>query len=677
MSVDPTGLELARKMAENIDLLGHWVASVVFDRGLFNALQSCGEGTSFEYDLLLFDRLRNYHTPELIEKVAKYRFAIGFTALVHYALYADDIIEEDEIEAAYPILRPLAYVLGSRDSDLERFRLLSRRDALPFLNAFASMEFYKNDLLTLTGSLAAATPENQIETAVTQNAIRLGRENAAILGGNFLWIVLEKGGSRFIDLFTRLLCYLFSSGMITDLDECKTMTPDRLEELARRCKQIEMLKFRRHVDILRTLQARDISLIQARKPNFIPNLGAFLRDLSPGGSSAFADECFSPDEKEPPAESPVLSSPETGDVPKEKKPRSHSSRPSSQSAAEALDEALKELKGLEGLEQVKKEVKKFVAMLNVQRERQKHGMEIPTRSLHYVFYGNPGTGKTTVARILAKIFYGFGLLKSDKLTECSRSDLVAGYVGQTAIKTKEVVESALDGVLFIDEAYMLSDGSKNDDSFGQEAIDTLLKLMEDNRDRLIVIAAGYPDLMEQFLASNPGMKSRFTRFIHFEDYSVPELCHIMVRMSEKMGITLSPAACARVSILLARLHQTKDKTFGNARLVRNIFEDALSNQAVRLDALGSIPKELLTVLEGEDIPEEMSPTGSLDPAGVRWKVVCPKCGKTAAVNAGLLGKQVQCPCGHKFICPWDDPLFSDSPKPGEAAPTNKAPALEQ
>ena len=346
------------------------------------------------------------------------------------------------------------------------------------------------------------------------------------------------------------------------------------------------------------------------------------------------------------------------------------------SPAESAAEALRDLDSLEGLEQVKKEVKKFVAMLNVQRERQKHGMEIPTRSLHYVFYGNPGTGKTTVARILAKIFYGFGLLKSDKLTECSRSDLVAGYLGQTAIKTKEVVESALDGVLFIDEAYMLSD-SKDSDSFGQEAIDTLLKLMEDNRERLIVIVAGYPDLMEQFLASNPGMKSRFTRFLHFEDYSVPELCHIMVRMCEKMGINLSPSACVRVSILLARLHQNKDKTFGNARLVRNIFEDALSNQAVRLDALGSIPKELLTVLEGEDIPEEMSPTGSLDPAGVRWKVTCPKCGKTAAVNADLLGKQVQCPCGHKFICPWDDPIFTDTPNPGEEAPTNDAPAPEQ
>ncbi|MBR2585852.1 MAG: AAA family ATPase [Thermoguttaceae bacterium] len=335
----------------------------------------------------------------------------------------------------------------------------------------------------------------------------------------------------------------------------------------------------------------------------------------------------------------------------------------SPSASRALKETLQELEGLEGLEQVKKEVKKFVAMLNVQRERQKHGMEIPTRSLHYVFYGNPGTGKTTVARILAKIFHGFGLLKTDKLTECSRADLVAGYAGQTAIKTKEIVESALDGVLFIDEAYMLSNSNKSDDSFGQEAIDTLLKLMEDNRERLIVIAAGYPDLMDEFLASNPGMKSRFTQFLHFEDYGVPELCHIMERISKKMEITLSPSAGARVSILLAQLYRIKDKTFGNARLVRNIFEDALSNQAVRLDALGSIPKELLTVLEGEDIPEEMSPDGGLDPANVRWKVVCPKCGKTAMVNVDLLGRPIKCRCGQKFTCPWDNPILPPPPTP--------------
>ncbi|MBO7722497.1 MAG: hypothetical protein J6S27_01800, partial [Thermoguttaceae bacterium] len=148
-----------------------------------------------------------------------------------------------------------------------------------------------------------------------------------------------------------------------------------------------------------------------------------------------------------------------------------------------------------------------------------------------------------------------------------------------------------------------------------------------------------------------------------EDYSVPELCHIMERMSKRMGITLSSSAWARVSVLLARLHQAKDKTFGNARLVRNIFENTLSNQAVRLAALGSIPKKLLTVFEGEDVPEEMSPVGNLDPAGVRWKVTCPGCGNSAAVNADLLGKQIKCRCSQKFTCPWDNPILSPPPKP--------------
>ena len=663
MSENTTGLAMARKMAEHIDLLGNLMACVVCDRKIFNAFQSCGEGTSFEYDLLLFDRLREYHTPELIGKVAKYRFAIGFTSLVHFALYADETIEEDEIDTAYPILRPLAYVLASQDSDLGRFRDLSRRDALPFLNAFASLDVYKNDLLTRTNTLAGGTPVDQIGEAVGQDAIRLGRENSAMLTGNLLWVA-SRGDSEFSDHFFQLLNYLFSLGMLTDPQRYQTMPPEQRSALEERYQRIELLKIHGYTAIIQALQERNLLLMKARDPGFSPKFVKFLERQTPSGVSAFEDGCFS------------LKIPLASPAPqKEGSPSSPPEAPSL-SPAESAAEAMRDLDSLEGLEQVKKEVKKFVAMLNVQRERQKHGMEIPTRSLHYVFYGNPGTGKTTVARILAKIFYGFGLLKSDKLTECSRSDLVAGYLGQTAIKTKEVVESALDGVLFIDEAYMLSD-SKDSDSFGQEAIDTLLKLMEDNRERLIVIVAGYPDLMEQFLASNPGMKSRFTRFLHFEDYSVPELCHIMVRMCEKMGITLSPSACARVSILLARLHQTKDKTFGNARLVRNLFEDALSNQAVRLDALGSIPKELLTVLEGEDIPEEMSPTGSLDPAGVRWKVTCPKCGKTAAVKADLLGKQVRCPCGHKFICPWDDPIFTDTPNPGEEAPTNNPPAPKQ
>ena len=230
-----------------------------------------------------------------------------------------------------------------------------------------------------------------------------------------------------------------------------------------------------------------------------------------------------------------------------------------------IGQATAELEALIGLAGVKSEVKKLIDFLKVQQMRRQHGLKESGQSLHYVFTGNPGTGKTTVARILGKIFHGFGILKTTNLIETDRSGLIAGYVGQTAIKTDEVIEKALDGVLFIDEAYTLSRSGAASGDFGQEAIDTLLKRMEDQRDRLIVVVAGYPKPMQDFLRSNPGLQSRFTRFIAFEDYSVQEMCRIFEKFCNDNEYVLTPLARINAFLLFVAARSRRDETFGNAR----------------------------------------------------------------------------------------------------------------
>jgi AAA+ superfamily predicted ATPase len=270
-----------------------------------------------------------------------------------------------------------------------------------------------------------------------------------------------------------------------------------------------------------------------------------------------------------------------------------------------LDQALAELNDLVGLSNIKEEVRTLANFLKVQKVRAERGLATTPVSLHAVFGGPPGTGKTTVARLMSKIYQGLGFLKKGHLIETDRAGMVAGYIGQTAKKVDELVNSALDGVLFIDEAYALLPKEANRD-FGQEAIDVLLKRMEDYRDRLVVIVAGYTDEMADFIEANPGLKSRFNRYFYFNDYTPDELLNIFEKMAEKSHFKLTAAARTKLQKLFDQLYVSRDKTFGNARLVRNLFEKSIEQQANRLAVLSALTDEVLTTLLPEDIPIEFA-----------------------------------------------------------------------
>lgn len=261
--------------------------------------------------------------------------------------------------------------------------------------------------------------------------------------------------------------------------------------------------------------------------------------------------------------------------------------------------AMKELEGLIGLTEVKEEIQRLRSFIQIQNRRKEEGLAVIPVSRHFVFTGNPGTGKTTVARILAQIYKDLGVVKGGQLIETDRSGLVAEYVGQTAVKTNKVVDSALDGVLFIDEAYSLAQGGKED--YGAEAIATLLKRMEDNRDRLVVILAGYNDEMQQFIDSNPGLQSRFNRYINFPDYDADELAQIFRLLLSKNDFVLTNDGEEKLMQKLTAAVQSKTKNFGNARYVRNLFEKTLENQAVRLSAQPRISHTDLITIQAEDI----------------------------------------------------------------------------
>ena len=264
-----------------------------------------------------------------------------------------------------------------------------------------------------------------------------------------------------------------------------------------------------------------------------------------------------------------------------------------------LDELMAELEELVGLEEVKKDVKNLINLVKVRKLREEHGLPNTAMSLHLVFTGNPGTGKTTVARLLAGMYAAIGVLSKGQLVEVDRSGLVAGYVGQTALKTQEVIKSALGGVLFIDEAYALAGGGEQD--FGKEAIETILKAMEDHRDDLIVIVAGYTGPMEDFMNSNPGLESRFNKYFNFPDYNGEELYKIFLLRCKKNSYELSKSAQKEAKKIFNEMYENRSDNFGNGRDVRNFFEDTVIHQANRLAAMENPTKEDLVTITPKDL----------------------------------------------------------------------------
>ena len=300
----------------------------------------------------------------------------------------------------------------------------------------------------------------------------------------------------------------------------------------------------------------------------------------------------------PEENAPVKDAPAEEEPPKEQEPE---------------EDPMDQLNSLIGLTTIKRDVAELIDFVKIQKMRQDQGLKSVPVSLHLVFTGNPGTGKTTVARIIGKLYKKIGVLSKGQLVEVDRSGLVAGYVGQTAIKTQEQIKKAMGGVLFIDEAYALA---QKDDAFGQEAIDTILKAMEDNRKDLVVIVAGYTKPMEKFINSNPGLKSRFNKYIEFPDYTIDELMGIFHMNCKKYDYVLDEDVEKHIREMLVAKKLSSQENFANAREVRNMFEDIVTNQARRVARMEQPTGDDMMKITLDDLTDEeeeaKAPEGAAD-----------------------------------------------------------------
>lgn len=328
--------------------------------------------------------------------------------------------------------------------------------------------------------------------------------------------------------------------------------------------------------------------------------------------------------------------------------------------AERLQAALEELDALIGLDEVKTQVASYTNFLKMQKRRSDKGLSTMPISLHMAFVGNPGTGKTTVARIVGRILGAMGTLKDGHVVETDRSGLVAEYAGQTAQKTNAICDSAIGGILFIDEAYSLVDKS-GDDAYGREAIQTLLKRMEDSRDEFVVILAGYSDEMRQMIRSNPGLSSRVNTTIEFPDYGPADLGKIFETLCRKNEYRLPSDARHRLLLAFHQLFEDRDKHFGNGRMVRNSFEASVRSLADRIAGVAELTEDLLTVLTAEDVCVPRMPGPKIDSlvsADHVLRLGCPGCERRIRVKPENLGQRVRCgKCAHVQVAKWADVEF--------------------